>query len=536
MLEARFEMVAGILLVALVALLPFEPQAGFLSLSILQWLFGLLLLASLPRLWHCRRELTGTKVVIAAAGLLAVYVLSSIASGEYSENSAKAILRMGAGLALLTIALTSPYRQPVFLAWTFAAVAAAVYGISDFLGFGFPDWFRTGDYYVGTVTRLSGSFEYPNVAAAYFALSLPFVWELPPWGWFRITGATFVWLALVLTFSRGAVVALLGMFAIAWILRRKRAPHGHRPPRISGGSLVWLALLGALAYLSLSFFEPLLLDRLRPGVSRETVDAIYEPAFNLARLEPDAEYTLPVRIRNTGVSRWDSAGPRQVTLSYYWYEVARAVIVDTEAFRTPLPNDVKSGEAVEVTARIRTPDRAGLHLMDLELRQEGFGWFSTTGVYPGIVEVRLRPGTGEEWVSGDVSRWYQTGSEHVPSLDSSVSRSELWRAALAIAEERPLLGAGPDNYRLLYGNYLGYERWDDNVRSNNTFLELLATVGIVGLAAFGFVVVSAKYTWRPASLALGVFLLHGLVDVFLMTTSIYFGFWLLLGFADENRI
>ena len=46
------------------------------------------------------------------------------------------------------------------------------------------------------------------------------------------------------------------------------------------------------------------------------------------------------------------------------------------------------------------------------------------------------------------------------------------------------------------------------MRSNNTFLELLATVGIVGLAAFGFVIVSAKYTWRPASLALGVFLLH----------------------------
>ena len=273
------EMAAGVLLVALVALLPFEPQGGFLGLSVLQWLFGLLIAVSLPRLWRCRRELAGTKVVVAAAGLLAVYVLSSIASGEYSENSAKAILRMGAGLALLAIALTSTYRQPVFLAWAFAAVAAAVYGISDFLGFGFPDWFRTGEYYVGTITRLSGSFEYPNVAAAYFALSLPLVWELPPWGWFRITGATLVWLALVLTFSRGAVVALLGMFAITWILRWKRASHGHRPPRISGGSLVWLALLGALAYLSLSFVEPLLLRRLRPGVSRETVDAIYEPAF-----------------------------------------------------------------------------------------------------------------------------------------------------------------------------------------------------------------------------------------------------------------
>jgi len=33
------------------------------------------------------------------------------------------------------------------------------------------------------------------------------------------------------------------------------------------------------------------------------------------------------------------------------------------------------------------------------------------------------------------------------------------------------------------------------------------------------------------SLGAAVFLLHGLVDVFLMTTPIYFGFWILMGIS-----
>ena len=538
MLEDRLERIAGILLIALVVMLPFEPQRGLLGLSILQWLFGLLVVASLPRLWRCRRELAQTKVVIAVACLLGVYALSSVVSGDYLENSFKAVIRVSAGLILLSIALTSNDRQTVCRAWSFAAMAAAAYGISDFLGFGFSDVFRAGDYYVGTITRLSGSFEYPNAAAAYFALSLPLIWEMSRWNWLRIAGATLVWFALVLTFSRGAMFAVLGTFLIAWMIGRIRASWRPGPSRTTYPvrSLALLASLGAGAYLFLSFFQPLLMDRLQLLDRRDAVDAIYEPRFNLARLEPDMEYTLPVRIINTGVSRWESTGERQVTLSYYWYDVARSEIVESMAIQTAMPNDVRTGEAVDVMARFRTPSGVGLHLMDLELRQKGYGWFSTAGVYPGIVEVRLQPDEEESWVSGDVSRWYQRGPEHVPSLDSSVPRSELWRAALAMAGDRPLFGAGPDNYRLLYGSYLGYERWDDNVRSNNTLLELLATVGVVGLAAFLFVILSAKYTWRPASLALGVFLLHSLVDVFLMTTSIYFGFWLLLGFADEDRI
>jgi hypothetical protein len=42
-------------------------------------------------------------------------------------------------------------------------------------------------------------------------------------------------------------------------------------------------------------------------------------------------------------------------------------------------------------------------------------------------------------------------------------------------------------------------------------------------------------TWRSdaASLGAGVFLVHGVVDVFLMTTPVYFAFWMFLGMEDQ---
>ena len=41
---------------------------------------------------------------------------------------------------------------------------------------------------------------------------------------------------------------------------------------------------------------------------------------------------------------------------------------------------------------------------------------------------------------------------------------------------------------------------------------------------------------NAATLSILVFLVHGLVDFFLMTTPIYFAFWILLGQADKAGI
>jgi len=103
----------------------------------------------------------------------------------------------------------------------------------------------------------------------------------------------------------------------------------------------------------------------------------------------------------------------------------------------------------------------------------------------------------------------------------------LWRAAIEMFKAHPF-GVGPDNYRLQYGKYLGALRWDTRVYSNNWYLEILTESGIVGLADLVLMMVSVRWRLEAGSLILVVFLVHGLVDVFLMTTPIYFAFWISL--------
>jgi O-antigen ligase len=68
------------------------------------------------------------------------------------------------------------------------------------------------------------------------------------------------------------------------------------------------------------------------------------------------------------------------------------------------------------------------------------------------------------------------------------SRTTLWRAALRMARERPLVGIGPDNFRMRYFDYV--DRMDQDLatnlgihRAHNLPLNVLAEQGAIGLAA-----------------------------------------------------
>jgi hypothetical protein len=67
------------------------------------------------------------------------------------------------------------------------------------------------------------------------------------------------------------------------------------------------------------------------------------------------------------------------------------------------------------------------------------------------------------------------------------------------------------------------------VYSNNLYLEILAGSGILGLTAFLLLAAARQWGNDAASMGAGIFLVHGVVDVFLMATPIYFAFWMLLG-------
>jgi O-antigen ligase len=112
----------------------------------------------------------------------------------------------------------------------------------------------------------------------------------------------------------------------------------------------------------------------------------------------------------------------------------------------------------------------------------------------------------------------------------------LWRAAWQLFKERPLVGIGPDNFRLRYGEALGYPRWDGNVRVNNLYLEVLVGSGVLGIAALGLMLAAIRWHVQLVTASVLIFLAHGMVDVFLMTTPIYFSFWILVGQLHAHRV
>src|SRR5262249_25036868 len=157
---------------------------------------------------------------------------------EFQANAFKAASRFTAGALLLAIARSLNNQKSAGQTWAVSSIVAALYALAAYMGFGFTSLFRTEEFYTGPIQRLSGSFEYPNTAGAYFAMSLPIVW----WSSFgpalKKVSAFLIWCAIILTFSKGALAA-----AVIVILARWK-------------SSVPLLLIGAIAYAALLPLQP----------------------------------------------------------------------------------------------------------------------------------------------------------------------------------------------------------------------------------------------------------------------------------------
>src|SRR5439155_13971753 len=120
------------------------------------------------------------------------------------------------------------------------------------------------------------------------------------------------------------------------------------------------------------------------------------------------------------------------------------------------------------------------------------------------------------------------------------SRIEFWTAALDMLRDRPLLGVGPDNFRLQFARYSGVAEDNLGIHAHDQYLEALADTGILGLLSLAWLLArlvrhasdgvrlattSAEWPWRAALLAsLSAWLLHALLDDFerFLPTSVAF--------------
>jgi O-antigen ligase len=156
-------------------------------------------------------------------------------------------------------------------------------------------------------------------------------------------------------------------------------------------------------------------------------------------------------------------------------------------------------------------------------------WFSTE---PGAGD----PQTSTAIVTGPILSAAVTKTTPLPRTAVRPGRLVLWRAAARMFAAHPVFGAGPDNFRLEYGPYSGILRADPRIHTNDMYIEMFAGGGIVGGAAFLWLM------WRAAgqgaaalrvsadarltasigvAAAVFVVLLHGFVDSFLGFTPTY---------------
>jgi SAM-dependent methyltransferase len=504
-------------LAVLVAALPFELNSLPIASS-LQWLFVILAAVSLPVLFRERRHLLRDRLIIAALAFAGTQWTAAWLASEFRANAGLGALRITIGLTLLCVTLCAADRNLLLRVWSITAVVAAAYALLDHAGLGIPHFFRTSEFFAGNIRRLSGSFDYPNTAAAYFSMSLPIVWTTMRRQWLRIPSTVLLFVVLILTYSRGALVALLVMLTLCVFVERTRMA-------------LLLAGIGTAAFIGIARFEPFLLQRFAGNPIPQRFAAEYEPEFNKVRLPPDGTYEMGLRIRNTGIAAWESSQNPPFTVSYRWYDLIEKRLIYKSQDFIVIPTPVRPQEVVTMRVPFRAPHQNGLLLMTWDVSQHDKNRFRDRGVIPGLVEAEVQSGATPWFGSGDLSRWLRRDTSRIFVGNIRFSRTELWQAALQMVRTHPAFGVGPDNFRLMYGRQFGLYQWDTKLRSNNLYLELLSGSGIAGLLAFGIMMLAFRRNALVPSIAIGIFLIHGLVDVFLMTTPIYFAFWILLGLA-----
>jgi O-antigen ligase len=128
--------------------------------------------------------------------------------------------------------------------------------------------------------------------------------------------------------------------------------------------------------------------------------------------------------------------------------------------------------------------------------------------------------------------------------NSLVGRFPLWRTTLHMLRDHPIFGAGLSGFAQTLEPYWNGTVHDRLIYPHNILLNFWTETGILGVIAFGWILVQAFRTswrgwrrgdpdWRPVHL--GVFLaliavvVHGLVDVPYWKNDLSFEFWMLLG-------
>jgi len=485
-----------------------------------------------------------TRLTAPWLALVAAMAIASLLSSISRTNALHMTGRIAAafGVFLLTVAGVTT-RARLRVALTAAVVTGAVVSLLALLEYlqlapilRLLTAFRPGLATVGTQLRAGGSLQYPTIASMYlevvfaFGLGLLLI-ELDAR---RRAPSAAVLAALVLiaeaialTFTRAGLITMAASLALVGAWRY----HARGRDRGVAALAALTVTIGTLFFASRSA-QSLWLRFTSEGQESWYRADVVAPAD--IRMAEDEVASIPVTLINTGRIEWDSGANPPFYVSYHWLDADADRIVAFQGLRTAFEAPVPPGSRVSLAVQVRSPTQPGEYRLVWDIVQEGRLWFTTEA---GAIPVMSRA-----IVAGDQPRT-ALATFAPPRPTVRPRRVQLWRAAWRMVAARPLVGVGPDNFRLSYAPYAGLAAGDPRIHSNNMYLEVLVGAGISGALAFAWLLWSVARVTKPtvadaASLAIAAAVLaiavHGAVDSFLSFAPTYVLFAMTVGFAHAN--
>jgi hypothetical protein len=518
---------------------------GPIDLNNIELLIGLSLLVGAVHVvfvggWRVFRPLMPALILL--GGFIGAALLSAVLAPEHNVSALRFSIRFIIGVYLLVLTIyTARDRQRIagiLWALVIGAGASALLGIGEALPIPEIDrallLFHDAPSMVGSTLRVSATFQYTTIASMYFEMAVPAAVALTAYTQQRYAKFLALGIAIVctvvvvLTLTRSGMVALFLTSLLMAVVYRQKS--------------VLLPAATVMATMVITFGALLVLDdtfRVRLTTEDDThwFNAVYEVPGSM-QLTAGETTPVTISVQNSGIMAWNTDGKNPFKLAYYWYDVEKVGVINQAHSEVGLPHDVAPGETVNITADVSANLPPGHYRLMWGMLQSNITWFRVKGVKDAYTEVEVLPAVTTFRPLN--TRPTAPGDDMKQDGAVAVSRSLLWRVALDMWRERPLLGYGPDNFRLRYGTYLGFEQWYVGNHANNLYLELLATTGILGFVTFfGFLAFLGIHLWRSIRtsnlLAAGmggillVFLMHGFFDYFLPWLPTLGMFWITCG-------
>jgi O-antigen ligase len=390
---------------------------------------------------------------------------------------------------------------------------------------------------VADVPRLTATLSHPNVAAIVLEMTLPLVAALsllaaPRWRALALLLLVAQVAALSLTFSRAGILAgAASLVVLALIAARRGARRVLLPVGLA-------ALAGPLGFALAGGLLPQVERRLVAEMEQDGYRATYAAPAVVAAA-PEQVLDVSVRVTNASSSEWSALDDSRVALGYHLLRTdGTPIAFDSPA--TLLPADVPPQGSLDMVARVHAPAAAGLYLVEWDALREGVAWFSWRGSPTAPMRLLVEP-IGPRATAPPTEA--QVALPHP-------ARVQFWAAAVAMLRDHPVLGVGPDNFRVRFADYSGIAESHIGTHAHSLYLESLADTGLLGLVGLVGVLVGvvrigwaglgarrdSDWLWHAALFAsLLSWLLHGLLDDFERFWPAHVAFWIVVGLLVRGR-